>query len=87
MTNRARHRRQALQKSVNASDSEELRVQALQGGSCEVCRAPVHACKGRRRRFCSSHCRLLAWAVDALATALQQGKAEGLRDGIGRLTS
>ena len=54
-------------------------------GICEVCRASFQVDGRRKRRFCSSDCRLLAWAVNALATALKQGKAEGLREQIGKL--
>ena len=46
--------------------------------SCPVCLSPVQG-KGR---FCKARCRLLSWAVYALADALRAGRAEGLRKRI-----
>lgn len=49
--------------------------------ACPTCLKHVQG----RRRFCSAHCRLLFWAVRALAEALKAGKAEGLRPQIREL--
>jgi len=47
---------------------------------CETCLKPLAAApSSSQKRFCSDRCRLLAWAVGALASALEAGKAEGLR--------
>jgi len=54
-------------------------VETQRVGACEACLEPFRAGIGGTKRFCSSRCRLLSWAVDALAKALKEGKAEGLR--------
>lgn len=53
--------------------------------TCPVCMKPLPPGGRTLRRYCSSKCRLLAWAVDALAEALQEGRAEGLRERARRL--
>jgi endogenous inhibitor of DNA gyrase (YacG/DUF329 family) len=51
-------------------------------GVCEACLKPLKAGKREAKRFCSPRCRLLSWAVGALAKALKEGKADGLRERI-----
>lgn len=46
---------------------------------CEACLKPLPPGSRKTKHFCSSDCRLLSWAVDALIKALKEGKAEGLR--------
>ena len=72
----ARHRKDRRSDGVNStiSGGEDQRA-----GVCEVCLGPMRAGRGETKRFCSSRCRLLSWAVDALARALKESKAEGLR--------
>lgn len=50
--------------------------------ACPVCLGGVPG-KGR---FCKARCRLLSWAVYALADALRAGRAEGLRERIRALS-
>lgn len=51
---------------------------------CPVCLQAVQGGK-KARTFCSPRCRLLLWAVRALAEALNDGRAEGLRTKINSL--
>lgn len=48
-------------------------------GACRVCLSEL---TGKQRDFCSSRCRLLSWAAKTLTAALEDGKADGLRDSL-----
>ena len=76
--------RNASKPCVNASRGNDLRKKVVQAGTCDVCLKRYKAYRGSQR-FCSSRCRLLNWAVEALAAALKEGKAEGLRESINKL--
>lgn len=52
--------------------------------SCRSCLGTFKP-KNRLNRFCSSRCRLRAWALDDLGQALATCKADGLRDRIREL--
>ena len=58
----------------------------LSTGNCLVCLKRFKAYR-RSQVFCSAYCRLLSWTVEALATALKEGTAEGLREKINKLGS
>lgn len=47
--------------------------------SCQSCLGTFKP-KSRLNRFCSSRCRLRAWALEDLARALEQGEVDGLKD-------
>jgi len=51
---------------------------------CPVCLERLPGGRGKQR-YCSPRCRLLAWAVRALAEALKGGRADGLRIAIENL--
>jgi hypothetical protein len=70
--------------AVNGTISDRV-TQRAEG--CEVCLLPTQAKRGAKKRFCSDRCRLLSWAVDTLAKALKEGKAEGLTEKIRALAS
>lgn len=47
---------------------------------CPVCLKEASPSRsGSKRKFCSGKCRTLAWAVRAIAEALHDGVADGLR--------
>lgn len=58
--------------------------------TCETCktefRLPSQPELRFRKRFCSDHCRLLAWAARELLKAYQEGRADGLREIVTKLT-
>ena len=64
---------------VNAHSVGKVGHHHAPHGVCEACLIPMRAGRAGTKRFCSSRCRLLSWAVDALADALKEGKADGLR--------
>lgn len=53
-------------------------------GKCGTCRGPLDA-RRSTKTFCSARCRMLAWAVEAVALALKDGKADGLKARIREL--
>ncbi len=73
-----------LGEAVNGTISDRATQWA---GGCEVCLMPTRAKRGAKKRFCSDRCRLLSWAVDTLAKALKEGRAEGLTEKIRALAS
>lgn len=54
---------------------------ARQGSDMRACPVCLGGVPGKGR-FCSARCRLLSWAVYALADALKAGRAEGMRGRI-----
>lgn len=75
----ARHRKDRPLDGVNGAPVGKVGQHHAHHGVCEACLSPTRAGRGGTKRFCSSRCRLLSWAVDALAEALKEGKADGLR--------
>ena len=69
-----------LSEAVNGANSGQLDQGAAK---CPVCLGDLPS----RRKVCSSRCRLLKWAVRALGEALKDGKAEGLREQVERLSA
>ena len=55
-------------------------------GKCETCLKKLKPGRhGERKRVCSLQGRQLGWAVRILTAAVAAGKADGLKDRIGRL--
>jgi hypothetical protein len=72
----ARHRKDRPLGGVNGTVNGKGTLHPV---VCEACLKPLPPGRQGTKRFCSSDCRLLSWAVDALIKALKEGKAEGLR--------
>jgi hypothetical protein len=64
--------------AVNAFSGANGARNEAQDGRCPVCLNGMGA-KKRGARFCSPRCRLLNWAAQELARALEAGEADGLR--------
>jgi hypothetical protein len=74
-------RREACaQEAVNGTNSDSLTIGA---GRCGTCLKPL--LPGTGKKFCSSRCRLMAWACRQIVRDYEAGRLPGLEDEIARL--
>jgi endogenous inhibitor of DNA gyrase (YacG/DUF329 family) len=74
----ARDRADPLVNASGGANGASRKDILIQCGSCLKTFKP----KSRLNRFCSSRCRLRAWALDDLFQALETGKVDGLKGKI-----